>query len=542
MSNTHDPFKNLNKKYAEMQKLYNDNCDEAWEQIRHPGEHRQSERAQDESVPKREKRKSGAGKRTALIVLAVVLALAAAAFFWLRGLFIRPDLPNRDAERQNGSESGELIDYGDGVQPVVGGVRKSEDYYTVLVLGRDTGGGGNTDTMLIASYDVTNQKATVMSIPRDTMVNVNWDVKKINSVYNMHGQGDKGIAALYKEVSQLVGFEPDYQVIVEWEAVGKLVDAIGGVNFDVPYEMSYHDPYQDLVIEQSKGYRLLDGDDAMQVIRWRKNDGGNGIGDSGRMEIQQDFLKAVIKQMMQPKNVLNIGKISKVFQENVETDLSLQNILWFGQQAFSGGLSVEDVTFLTMPWEGVAAYSRTYSRQLGYDFYLDYVVPVPDELLDIVNNRLSPFQKTFTLRDLDIMSVRSDGSITSSTGHVEDSKAAAPPTLIGKKNEEETPPVDENGNSVVVDENGNPVAVDENGNPIVVDENGNPVTVDESGNPVVDPEGTAPDDPGGEEPTQSDTPEVPEEDENEGTPDVPEEPAAPPADGEADSSGEELPD
>ena len=137
------------------------------------------------------------------------------------------------------------------------------------MLGRDTGGGGNTDTMLLASYDVTNQKATVMSIPRDTMVNVNWDVKKINSVYNMNGQGDKGIAAVYKEVSQLVGFEPDYRVVVEWDAVGKIVDAIGGVYFDVPYDMDYHDPYQDLVIEQAKGYRLLNGDDAMQVIRWR---------------------------------------------------------------------------------------------------------------------------------------------------------------------------------------------------------------------------------------------------------------------------------
>ena len=523
MSSTHDPFENLNKKYAELQQIYNDNCDEAWEQIKHPTGRRQNERTQNEGTrpsPKRSKGKTGAGKRTALIAGAA-LVLVLLAVLCIRGLFVKPELPNRDAEHMNGSGDEEFIDYGDGIQPVVGGARKSEDYYTVLVLGRDTGGGGNTDTMLLASYDVTNQKATVMSIPRDTMVNVNWDVKKINSVYNMYGQGDKGIAALYKEVSQLVGFEPDYQVIVEWEAVGKLVDAIGGVNFDVPYEMSYHDPYQDLVIEQSKGYRLLDGDDAMQVIRWRKNDGGNGIGDSGRMQIQQDFLKAVIKQMMQPKNVLNIGKISKVFQENVETDLSFQNILWFGKQAFSGGLSVEDVTFLTMPWYGVAAYSRSLSKELGYDFYLDYVVPIPGKLLDIVNEQLSPFQKTFTLRDLDIMSVNSDGSISSSTGHVEDSKAAVPPTLMGKKDGGEEP---------------------------LVDENGDPIPVDENGNPIVDPEGTTTDDPNGGEP-QGDTPEVPEAGENTETPDVsdaPEEPTAQPVDepidGEPTDGGEELPD
>ena len=159
-----------------------------------------------------------------LLVLAAVLAAALAVTVTLKTLFVKPELPNKGEDTQGGDTQGEdVIDYGDGVQPRVSGERKSQDYYTVLILGRDTGGGGNTDTMLLASYDVTNQKATVMSIPRDTMVNVSWDVKKINSVYNMNGGGEKGIKALYKEISQLVGFEPDYQVIIEWEAVGKLV-------------------------------------------------------------------------------------------------------------------------------------------------------------------------------------------------------------------------------------------------------------------------------------------------------------------------------
>ena len=241
-----------------------------------------------------------------LVVIAVCLAIVLAVVAACQSLFVRPDLDKKKEEAGKNQEGAQVdeIDYGDGIRPRADGERKSEDYYTVLILGRDTGGGGNTDTMLLASYDVTNQKATVMSIPRDTMVNVSWDVKKINSVYNVNGGGEKGIKALYKEISQLVGFEPDYEVIVEWEAVGKLVDAIGGVYFDVPYDMDYHDPYQDLVIEQAKGYRLLTGDDAMQVIRWRKNDPGSpygntsGIGDSGRMEVQKDFLKSVIEQMM----------------------------------------------------------------------------------------------------------------------------------------------------------------------------------------------------------------------------------------------------
>ena len=403
--------------------------------------------AQKQKKPKKPSRLTRQQK--VLLVIAICLAIVLAVVAACQSLFVRPDVENKknnDKKGENAQE--EAIDYGDGVRPRANGERKSEDYYTVLILGRDTGGGGNTDTMLLASYDVTGQKATVMSIPRDTMVNVNWDVKKINSVYNMHGGGDKGIQALYKEIAQLVGFEPDYQVIVEWEAVGKLVDAIGGVYFDVPYNMDYHDPYQDLVIEQAKGYRLLTGDDAMQVIRWRKNDPGSpygnssGIGDSGRMEVQQNFLKAVIQQLMKPANVMNIGKIAKVFQKCVETDLSFQEILWFGKSAVSGGLSVENVEFLTMPWKGVSAWSRSYNQNLSY------VVPIANELLDIVNNKLSPFVETFTLSDLDIMSVNADGSLRSTTGHVEDSKAAVPPVKPAQSDPVEEPVVDENGSPI----------------------------------------------------------------------------------------------
>ena len=394
--------------------------------------------------PKKKSRLTGLqkGLLTVVIVLAVVLAAVVA----YKNLFVRPDLSNK-GHGAPGTEQ-EAIDYGDGVRPRAEGQRKSKDFYTVLILGRDTGGGGNTDTMLLASYDVTNQKAAVMSIPRDTMVNIPYDVKKINAVYNYGGQGEKGIQALYKEIAQLVGFEPDYQVIVEWEAVGKIVDAIGGVYFDVPYDMDYHDPCQDLVIEQAKGYRLLSGDDAMQVIRWRKNDPGSpygyttGVGDSGRMGIQQDFLKAVIKQLMTPANVLNIGKLSKVFQESVETDLSFQEILWFGQQAVSGGLSVENVEFFTMPYKGASAWSRSYKQNLSY------VIPKANDLLDIVNNKLSPFVEVFTLSDLDIMSVNSDGSLRSTTGYVEDAKAAVPPVKPSVSEPVEPPAVDESGNLI----------------------------------------------------------------------------------------------
>ena len=397
----------------------------------------------------RRRERDRAGRRSArltggqkgLIAVAAVLAVALMGVAAWKSLFVRPELPDKGTGPDGSAQE---IDWGEGVRPRGGGERKSKDYWTVLILGRDTGGGGNTDTMLLASYDVTNQKATVMSIPRDTMVNIPYDVKKINGVYNYGGGGEAGIQYLYKEISQLVGFEPDYQVVVEWEAVGQIVDAMDGVWFDLPRNMNYDDPLQNLHIHQEKGYRLLSGEDAMEVLRYRRdNDKRYGYpeGDVGRIKTQQAFLSAMVEQLLKVENVPKIRQFIQVFQDNVETDLTFQNILWFAQSAYLGGLRTEDVEFVTMPHRNVDAWSRSYSQDL------EYVVPVADELLDLVNTKLSPYTEVFTLGDLDIMSVASDGSVQSTSGHVEDAKAArpparpsAPPSTSAEAPAEETPP------------------------------------------------------------------------------------------------------
>ena len=414
---------------------------------------RREEPARLQNTKKKIKRKSRLTRtqRTLIIVAAVLAAVLAAALAY-RSVFVKPELHQGE---NSSSSAGADIDYGDGVRPRSEGTRKSKDYYTVLVMGRDTGGGGNTDTMMLASYDVTGQKLTVMNIPRDTMVNVSWDIKRINSVYNYYGGGDKGVKKVYQEISQLVGFEPDYQVIIEWDAVGKLVDAIGGVNFDVPRNMNYEDPYQDLSIHISKGYQKLDGKQAMGVIRYRHDNNmkyGYPDGDLGRIKTQQAFLKAVIQQLLQVKNVGKINQFSKIFQENVETDLSVQNLFWFGQAAIMGGLTMDSVEFVTMPNTQKSCYSPSVSRQVGRNNWQSYVVPDAQELLDLVNNQLSPFTEVFTLRDLDIMSVNEDGSVSSSTGHVEDSRAAQPPVLLFGGT-----PVTEKPDEPKTDENGNPI-------------------------------------------------------------------------------------
>ena len=220
--------------------------------------------------------------------------------------------------------------------PKLYGDRK-EEFYTFLVVGRDTGGGGNTDTIMVMSYDIPNQQLNVLNIPRDTMVNVPWDVKKINSVYNWAANYDRdGIDYLKEEISYLIGFQPDFTMVVEWEAVGELVDAIGPVWFDVPYDMNYDDGTQDLYIHLKAGYQEIDGDKAMQLLRWRKNNkivdgklvvyGGYLTGDLGRIETQQIYYVEVMSKMLHYHT--QVGEfVLRGTMQSVENELSRYNFV-----------------------------------------------------------------------------------------------------------------------------------------------------------------------------------------------------------------------
>lgn len=364
-----------------------------------------------------------------MIVLAVVMVLAAAVVMVYNRWVKKPSLPPgpgqsapvESKDLQDSPDPEETLDF-DAVQPKVGGARKSRDIYTFLIFGADVTS-GLTDTIMVGTYDITNQEATVMSIPRDTLVNVRTSYKNINGVYNMNGKGEKGVAALKQEVSELVGFTPDYYVKIDWELVGEMVEAIGGVWYDIPHHMDYDDPYQDLHIHFDPGNQFLNGEDAMKVVRWRENNkwspyyGEGGGSDINRLSNQQNFLKAVLKQTLQIKNVTRIGQLAELFGNRVESDLSVENIFWFAQEAIIGGLQVSDVEFCTMPYVGV------FQGRYRYRVY-----PNQSELLKLINEGLNPFVEQVTIRQLDLIRVSADGdTLSSSTGRLADPSAAIPP-------------------------------------------------------------------------------------------------------------------
>lgn len=406
-----------------------------------------------EETPSREKkaersaaaggwRSWGKGRKAGVIALCCLGTLVLLIAGWW-AMFVRapnvsendrPGVNNNDPNKTQPGQTpmeGEDLD-GDGEPDTASG--RKEDVFTFLLLGKDTGGGGNTDTMILVTYDVPNGTVDCVSIPRDTMINVSWKIKKINAVF----ASSRGVDGLKEEMGYLTGIVPDFYVAVEWKAIGEIVEALGGVEFDVPYNMDYDDPYQDLYIHQKKGLRKLSGDDAMQVIRWRKNNGNTTeIGDTGRQQIQQDFLKAVAKQCLQLGNWTKISAFAKIFFENVETDLPLNNLLWFAQKAM--GVNMDNVNFYSLPGNDQGWY---YTPSIGEN--LAYFFADAAGIVELMNEHFNPYTRDITESDLQIIYKTKNAALAMTNGTLADPKMAQPSVKpkSSSKPSEETPKAD----------------------------------------------------------------------------------------------------
>ncbi len=326
-------------------------------------------------MSKRYKGTSAPQKITALLL--ALLFVGVGAFAGMKLVFKEPELPADTVTPENNEVT-------DQVQQPTGPVRK-DGFYNILVCGVDDGNGGS-DTMILVSIDSSKPAVNCISIPRDSLIDVDWKVKKINNAYNKGG-----VSMVAEKLSDLMGVPIDYTVKVDLKGFIELVDAIGGVDFEVPLNMNYDDPYQDLHIHVEKGMQHLDGKTAMGVVRFRHNNDGSGYGteDIGRIGTQQAFLKAVAKKMIATISPDDFSTYAKLFKEYIETGLSVNNLLWCGQQALAAGM--DNIHFHTLPGDGTGYYK-------GGSYYILY----DDQILSLVNDYFNPYEEPRTMDDLNV--------------------------------------------------------------------------------------------------------------------------------------------
>lgn len=220
----------------------------------------------------------------------------------------------------------------------------------IVIMGMD-GEGLRSDVLMIAFLNGDTGKINLLSVPRDTRVLINGKYHKINSAYAL-GKEEQTIETL----ENLLNIKIDNYVKFSFETFRNVIDAIGGVDFEVPQDMFYEDPYQDLYIDLKQGMQHLDGSKAEQLVRFRQYP----MGDEARIAVQQDFIRALVKQKLNLKTALKLPKVMDEIKKNIDTDIPESNYI----PLIISALKTENGTFETHKLPGSA------KRISGLSYYV----------------------------------------------------------------------------------------------------------------------------------------------------------------------------
>lgn len=272
----------------------------------------------------------------------------------------------------------------DPVQNPIRELKRKDDFYTFVIAG--TNDGYNTDTILLGGIDVKSHKITLMSIPRDSMVDREVKYRKINNAY-----GRAGVEEFKDELEEITGVYPDFYCVLNLKAFVKIVDLVGGVEFDVPYDMYHQDGLT--TIDLKAGRQVLDGEKALQLVRFR----GTSANDFGRTQVQRDFIAATLQQVTQNLSLGTITGILDAVIKNIKTDMDVQNMLWFYSNVVSKMDFGSDLIMTAAPTQGTGKY-------LGQHYvYLD-----PQGVVDTVNQGINPYTVPLIVEDLHIVNLKDE--------------------------------------------------------------------------------------------------------------------------------------
>ena len=269
-----------------------------------------------------------------------------------------------------------------------------KDYtYNILLCGVDESH-ENADTIVLASFDTKAKTLRLLSIPRDTMSNEERPIQKINASYSVDYEGN--IEQTIREVEKVTALPIDRYAITTFEGFEEAIDAIGGVEMYVPMDLEYSDPYQDLEINLKEGDQVLDGKHALQFVRFRS---GYATGDIGRIGAQQLFFAALADTFLDKSIVTKVPSLAKVVSENMETDFTISEMIWFFKQA--QGMSKDSIEMFILP--GTPDY---------YDG-LSYYIPSESGIIELINSKFMKGSKRIGPKDLDLVDIASSTDDTS---------------------------------------------------------------------------------------------------------------------------------
>ena len=226
-----------------------------------------------------------------------------------------------------------------------------------------------TDTIILCGYNPKTQKAYMLSIPRDTYVGKN--PASANGFDKINAKFQTSAERTVETVELITGVKIDYYAIVRNLKIEDIFECIGSVDFDVPINMDYDDPTQDLHIHLKKGYQTLQPNQIEQLLRFRHNNNGTsypssyGDNDYGRMKTQRAFIKAVIDQKISLQNVGKVKDLVSYAYTNIQTNMSGTKVLDYvpyGLQFSTSNLRSEQLPGQSAMINGLWFYQHSKSK------------------------------------------------------------------------------------------------------------------------------------------------------------------------------------
>lgn len=326
-----------------------------------------------------------------LLTAVIIIASVCVVFSVMWSLFIKDAIGNAiDTHFEpTVSPTSSWVDPDTGL-PALDGDRR-EKTFNFLVAGLNDDTGNNTDTLMLINYDVANGNINVVQIPRDTYIDWTYNFSKINSIFaagfnysdatDKTGRRNDGINELCGFIESNMSVKIDFYILVDLQAFQEIVDAMDGVEVDVPCDMKYDDPAQNLHIDLKQGRQTLSGYDAMCLVRNRHT---YADADYGRMNVQKIFISALLTQLK--ANVTDPAVLSSLVQvgfNDVQTNLTLENCIYFATQVLKTDLS--KIKMVTMPTE-------------SYD---GKIIMLKSDMLDVINQCLNVYAEPLTFEELD---------------------------------------------------------------------------------------------------------------------------------------------